>query len=100
MSDDVERQAALSSNLDHIARSSAAIELIADIYKLLIEKQILTQGDAIARLEKVSNAVMASDTGTSRGPCRRLHRYCAERDHWRIGAQAILSKCSGGRVRG
>jgi secreted Zn-dependent insulinase-like peptidase len=48
------------------ARSSACIELISDIYKLLIEKQILTQGDAVARLEKVSNAVMASDTGTSR----------------------------------
>jgi hypothetical protein len=56
----------MSNDIDHIARSSAASELIADIYKLLIEKQILTQGDAIARLEKVSNAVMASDTGTSR----------------------------------
>lgn len=63
---EVERRAALRTNLDHIARSSAANALIADIYKLLVEKQILTQGDAVARLEKVSNAIMASDTGTSR----------------------------------
>jgi hypothetical protein len=61
-----ERRAAFQTDLDHIARSSAANVLIADIYKLLIEKQILTQGDAIARLERVSNTVMASDTGTSR----------------------------------
>jgi hypothetical protein len=44
----------------------AAIALFCDIYKLLVEKQVLTQGDAVARLEKVANAIMASDTGTSR----------------------------------
>jgi hypothetical protein len=56
----------MNNDIDHIARSGAAVELIADIYKLLVEKQIITQGDAVARLDKVSNAIMASDTGTSR----------------------------------
>jgi hypothetical protein len=49
-----------------VAQSAAAVEMFTDIYKLLVEKQILTQGDAIARLEKASNAVMASDTGDTR----------------------------------
>lgn len=53
-------------DLTNAALSGAVIELIADIYKLLVEKQILTQGDAIARLEKVSKAVMASDMGAVR----------------------------------
>ena len=49
------------------AYGGAMVALIGDMYKLLVEKGILTQGDAIGRLEKVSNEVMASDAGTSRG---------------------------------
>ena len=49
------------------AQAAAAVTMFADLYQLLVEKQILTQGDAIARLEKVSIAVMgASDTGAAR----------------------------------
>ena len=59
-------QSAAKLDLTSVAQSAAAIALFCDIYKLLVEKQVLTQGDAVARLEKVANAIMASDTGTSR----------------------------------
>jgi hypothetical protein len=49
------------------AYAGAMVALIDDVYKVLVEKGILTQGDAIARLEKVSNEVMASNTGSSSG---------------------------------
>jgi hypothetical protein len=59
-------QSAAKLDLTSVAQSAAAIALFCDIYQLLVEKQVLTQGDAVSRLEKVSNAIMASDTGTSR----------------------------------
>jgi hypothetical protein len=51
---------AVKPDLISVAQSAAAVVMFCDIYTLLVEKQILTQGDAVARLEKVSNAVMVS----------------------------------------
>ena len=55
-------QSAAKLDPTSVAQSAAAIALFSDIYQLLVEKQVLTQGDAVSRLEKVSNAIMASDT--------------------------------------
>jgi hypothetical protein len=62
------RRAAAAKPIDTtaIAQTSAVTVLITNIYELLVEKQILTQGDAIARLEKVSREIMASDTAEAR----------------------------------
>jgi hypothetical protein len=49
------------------AQGGAMVVLISDIYKLLVEKGLITQGDAAARLERLSNEVMASGSEPSRG---------------------------------
>ena len=41
--------------------------MITDVYKALVGKGILSQGDVISRLEKLSAEVMTSDTAASRG---------------------------------
>jgi hypothetical protein len=49
------------------ASHGAFVVLITDVYKALVEKGILSQGDMISRLEKLSAEVMTSDTAASRG---------------------------------
>jgi hypothetical protein len=48
-----------------ITLTSVMVVLIADIYKTLVDRGILTQGDAIARLEHLSRDVSktAADPG-------------------------------------
>jgi hypothetical protein len=54
-------------DLTGVVAAGAMVVLIGDIYRVLVEKGLLTQGDAISRLEKLSSEVMASDTAASRG---------------------------------
>ena len=48
-----------------ITVSSVMLVLVADIYKVLVDRGLLTQGDAIARLERLSSDVSktAADPG-------------------------------------
>ena len=48
------------------AQGGVIVALVADLYKLLVEKGVLTQGDAIARVEKLSHEIMIAG-GETRG---------------------------------
>jgi RecJ-like exonuclease len=43
--------------------NAVMVALVSDIYKLLIEKGIISQGDAIARLDKLSKELMSATSG-------------------------------------
>jgi hypothetical protein len=50
------------------AQSGAAIALFGNLYRLLIEKQVVTQAEAVARLERLSNEIMSAPvTDDTRG---------------------------------
>jgi hypothetical protein len=59
------RQLAARSRVDVTVPTGNAVmvALVGDIYKLLIEKGVISQGDAIARLEKLSKELMAGTSG-------------------------------------
>jgi len=50
------------------AQAAAAVTMFADLYQLLVEKQILTQGDAIARWKKCRSPLWAPQTQERREP--------------------------------
>jgi hypothetical protein len=60
-----------ADSLPHVSRvdvtvpkgNAVMVALVGDIYKLLIEKGIISQGDVIARLEKLSRELMGQTGG-------------------------------------
>ncbi|MGA2895157.1 MAG: hypothetical protein ABSE22_20015 [Xanthobacteraceae bacterium] len=50
-----------------LARGGVSVLLIGEVLKILVEKGVLTEGEAMARLERLSAECMAAPTGASAG---------------------------------
>jgi len=50
-----------------LARGGVSAVLIGEVLKILVEKGVLTEGEAIARLERISAECMVSPTDAAAG---------------------------------